>query len=282
MHPFEKLLTDHAETTRLGIFLGLLVLFGILEFYLPRRKRHEGKKTLRWVSNLGLSVTNSLMLRFAFPLLAIGVSQIAKENGWGVFNAFEVPYVVAFIGTLVVFDLVIYLQHLVFHYVPVLWRLHRVHHTDVDLDVTSAVRFHFVEIALSMGIKMAVTLALGAPALAILVFEIWLSAVAMFHHANLPIPSKVDRILRWFIVTPDMHRVHHSVRTEETNSNFSFNWPGWDRIFGTYTDQPREGHEGMRIGLEEFRDDPDQRIDRLLVLPMMNRHTETPPSHGST
>ena len=274
MESISTLLLDHDTAVRVGSFLALLVAFGITEMLFPRLI-HKGNKAVRWTSNLGLSLINSIVLRLAFPILAMGVAEVASQRGWGLFNHFNVPYVAAFMGTILAFDFVIYLQHAVFHHVPWLWRLHRVHHSDIDLDVSSAVRFHFVEIMLSMGIKLATVVVLGAPILAVLAFEVWLNATSSFHHSNLRIPTKVDRWLRWFVVTPDMHRVHHSAVIEEANSNFAFNLPWWDWLLGTYLAQPRAGHEGMTIGLEEFREPRDQHIDRLLLQPFVGEQRES-------
>ena len=168
---------------------------------------------------------------------------------------------------MVVLDLVIYLQHVLFHAVPALWRLHRMHHADLEFDVTTGTRFHPIEIVLSMLIKLTVIGALGAPALSVLIFEVLLNATAMFNHSNVQLPAPVDCILRWLVVTPDMHRVHHSVVVRETNSNFGFNLPWWDRLFGTYRAQPEAGHEGMTIGVKEIRDPAEQRLDRMLTQP---------------
>jgi sterol desaturase/sphingolipid hydroxylase (fatty acid hydroxylase superfamily) len=195
------------------------------------------------------------------------VAGLAEARGWGLFNGMEAPFWLAFIASLLLLDLIIYAQHVVFHKIPLLWRLHRMHHTDLDFDVTTALRFHPLEIVLSMLIKLAVVILLGAPAVAVMVFEVILNATAMFNHGNVGLPPWLDQRLRWLLVTPDMHRVHHSVLVEETDSNFGFNLPWWDRLFGTYRDQPREGHTGMTIGLDYFRDEWATRLDRLLLQP---------------
>lgn len=264
----ESSLLSHEAAVRLGSFFGLLVVFGAIELRYPGRPL-TGYKGLRWFGNLGLSVINSVVVRAAFPVLAIGMAQRAEAEGWGLLNRISFGAVVEFVFALAVFDFVIYLQHAMFHFVPTLWRLHRVHHTDVDLDVSSAVRFHFLEIMISMVIKLATVAVLGPPVLAVLVFEVWLNATSMFHHSNLRLPRPVDRVLRWFIVTPDMHRIHHSILVDETNSNFGFNLPLWDRVMGTYRDQPRAGHDAMILGIEDFRGRADQRLDRLLIQPLM-------------
>ena len=200
--------------------------------------------------------------------MAVGLSLFTEERGWGLFNVWEVPALVAIVVSLLVLDLVIYLQHVMFHAVPALWRLHRMHHADLEFDVTTGLRFHPVEILLSMGVKLAAVAALGPPAIAVLIFEILLNATSMFNHGNVRIPLGIDRMLRWFVVTPDMHRVHHSIHPIETNSNFGFNLPWWDRLLGTYRAQPREGHKAMIIGIEQFRTPRDFWLDRMLIQPV--------------
>jgi sterol desaturase/sphingolipid hydroxylase (fatty acid hydroxylase superfamily) len=207
------------------------------------------------------------VVRVLFPASAVTLAVSVEERGWGLFGSTVVPYWAAIVVSVVVLDLAIYMQHVLFHAVPVLWRLHRMHHADLDFDLTTGTRFHPIEIALSMAIKFTVIMALGAPALAVLIFEVLLNATAMFNHANVRLPSRVDRLLRWCVVTPDMHRVHHSIIGRETNSNFGFNLPWWDRLFGTYREQPIHGHEQMTIGVPEFRDPAEQRIDRMLSQP---------------
>ena len=201
------------------------------------------------------------------PLLAVGVAGLAEARGWGLFNNLGLPAVLAVVASVILLDLAIYLQHVMFHAVPALWRLHRMHHADLDFDVTTGARFHPIEILLSMGLKMAVVAALGVPVLAVLIFEVLLNATSMFNHANVRIPPALDRLLRWFVVTPDMHRVHHSIRREETNSNFGFNLPWWDRLLGTYRAQPAAGHTDMTIGIEAFREAREQWLDRMLAQP---------------
>ena len=273
-------LVDREASVRVGTFLTLLVVFGAVELFVPRRTLRRSK-VVRWSGNLGLSLINNLTLRLAFPILAMGMADLARRNGWGLFNNLNVPQAVALVTTLVALDLVIYLQHAVFHRVPLLWRLHRVHHTDIELDVSSAVRIHVAEIVISIGIKLLAVAVLGAPVLAVLLFEIWLNATSMFHHSNLRIPTNVDRWLRWVIVTPDMHRVHHSILADETNSNFAFNLPWWDRLLGTYRAQPRGGHEAMTIGLPNFREPRDQHLDRLLIQPLFSEQRADRPVHES-
>jgi sterol desaturase/sphingolipid hydroxylase (fatty acid hydroxylase superfamily) len=210
---------------------------------------------------------DALLVRIVFPTTAVGVAMVMQADGGGLFAALGVPTWLAVLLGIVALDLAIYLQHVLFHAVPALWRLHRMHHADLEFDVTTGSRFHPIEILLSMGIKLGVIAALGPPAVAVLIFEILLNATAMFNHGNVSIPAHIDRVLRWLIVTPDMHRVHHSVRVRETNSNFGFNLPWWDRLFGTYRDQPAAGHEAMTIGIEQFRDPAELRLDRMLLQP---------------
>jgi sterol desaturase/sphingolipid hydroxylase (fatty acid hydroxylase superfamily) len=262
----EPLLASEPQL-RLIVFLGVLVAMALWELAAPRRRR-QIPRVIRWTNNLGLVVIDTLVLRLSFPILAVGLAVIAQDRGWGLFNVIEAPGWVAVLVSIVVLDLAIYLQHVMFHAVPVLWRLHRMHHADLEFDVTTSLRFHPVEILLSMGIKLAVVMALGPPAVAVLFFEVLLNATAMFNHSNIRLPILVDRFLRLIVVTPDMHRVHHSVIPEETNSNFGFNLPWWDRLLGTYKAQPKAGHEEMSIGIEQFRTTRDLWLDRMLVQPV--------------
>ncbi len=236
---------------------------------MPRRARHYSRR-LRWTGNLGIVFIDTLLLRVLFPVAAVGMAGLAAERGWGVLNLVDLPFWFGFVVSLLVLDLAIWAQHVMFHYVPILWRFHRMHHSDLDIDVTTGVRFHPVEIVISMLIKFGVIALLGPPAVAVIVFEIALNATAMFNHANFKLPQAMDRIVRLLLVTPDMHRVHHSVDKCETNSNFGFNLPWWDRLFGTYRGQPVAGHTGMMIGLEVFRSREDLRLDRMLVQPFKN------------
>ncbi len=260
------LMLDNETAIRLGIFLGVLVVVAAWEALSPRRARSVSRWR-RWPSNLGLVALNTVVLRLLFPVAAVGMAWYAREHSWGLFNAVQVPAALAVVATVVALDLIIYLQHVMFHAVPALWRLHRMHHADLDFDVTTGARFHPIEIALSMVIKLAAVVVLGAPPVAVVVFEVVLNATAMFNHGNLRLPLAVDRVLRLFVVTPDMHRVHHSVVPAETNSNFGFNLPWWDRLLGTYRAQPAAGHEAMTIGIEQFREAGDLRLDRMLVQP---------------
>ena len=256
----------HEPTIRLAAFLGVLATMAVVEALLPRRRR-EIPRLLRWTNNLGIVVVDTLLVRLSFPILAVGLAIIADDQGFGLFNAFAVPPVIAFIASVVILDLAIYLQHVMFHAVPALWRLHRMHHADLEFDVSTGLRFHPVEILLSMGLKLAVVAALGPPAAAVLVFEILLNASSMFNHSNVRLPVGLDKVLRWIVVTPDMHRVHHSVHPDEHHRNFGFNLPWWDRLLGTYKPQPREGHSDMTIGLHDFRSNRDLWLDRMLIQP---------------
>ena len=238
---------------RLGFFFGVFAVMAIWEVIAPRRALTVSK-AIRWANNLGLVVLNTIVLRLIFPAAAVGVAAFATEHGWGLLNFYHVPFVLSVVLSVVAMDFVIYLQHVLVHAVPALWRLHRVHHADLDFDVTTGSRFHPVEILLSMLIKFAVIVLLGPPIVAVVVFEVLLNATAMFNHSNVRLPLALDAVLRWLIVTPDMHRVHHSHLGHETNSNFGFNLSVWDRLFGTYRGQPEEGHEGMVIGIDTFRD----------------------------
>ena len=251
---------------RLAAFAGVLVLMAAWEMIAPRRQQ-AAERPLRWSSNLGIVLVDTLLVRILVPTTAVGVALLAEQEGWGLFHAFAVPGLLAVVVCVILLDLVIYLQHVLFHAVPALWRVHRMHHADLAFDVTTGVRFHPVEILLSMLIKLAVVAALGAPALAVLIFEVLLNATSMFNHGNVRLAERVDRILRFIVVTPDMHRVHHSADAPETNSNFGFNLPWWDRMFGTYRAQPKAGHDAIRIGIEQFRDRSELRLDRMLLQP---------------
>src|SRR5687767_6881476 len=262
----EFLLTHEAQV-RLFFLFSILAIMAAWEVAAPRR-RQEIPRLLRWSNNLGVVVIDTLLVRLTFPLLAVGMAVLAAERGWGLLNVFAVPGWLAFLLSLLLLDLAIYLQHVMFHAVPALWRLHRMHHADLEFDVTTGLRFHPIEILLSMGIKLALVVVFGPPAVAVLVFEILLNGTSMFSHSNIHLPLGLDRILRLIVVTPDMHRVHHSIHAFETNSNFGFNLPWWDRLLGTYRAQPREGHEGMTIGIEQFRTTRDLWLDQMLIQPL--------------
>lgn len=269
---------------RLAAFSLVFVAMAVWERLAPRRRLHF-RRAERWPHNLALLAIDVAVVRIFAPTAVIGVALAAEANGWGWLNASSLPHWAVAVIAILLLDLAIYFQHVTFHAVPALWRLHRVHHADVDLDVTSGTRFHPLEILVSTGIKCGAVAAIGAPAAAVLAFEIILNATSVFNHANVRIPGAVDRWLRWLVVTPDMHRIHHSIRYNETSSNFGFNSPWWDRLFGTYRAQPAAGHEGMVIGVDTFRSRDDLRIDRLLLQPWrdtpggysINRRPESAP-----
>jgi len=265
------IITQHEQTLRLSFFLGVLAIMAIWEVIAPKRALTVSK-ALRWSNNLGLVFFNSFILRLVFPAAAVGMAAFAAEHGWGLFNYFELPPVLAIVLSVIIMDFIIYLQHVLVHAVPVLWRLHRVHHADLDYDVTTGARFHTIEILLSMLIKFATIIVIGAPVVAVIIFEVVLNAMAMFNHGNVGLPKWLDTPLRWFVVTPDMHRVHHSIEDDETNSNFGFNLSWWDRLFGTYRDQPRGGHQGMTIGIRNFRTTRQASwITGLLTMPFIGK-----------
>jgi len=242
----------HEKAIRLGAFFGVLAVMGLWETFAPRRAVTVSKP-VRWLNNLGLVFFNTALLRLIFPAAAVGMAAFASRQGWGVFNYLDAPAWLAVVVSVVALDFVIYLQHVMMHAVPALWRLHRMHHADLDFDVTTGTRFHPLEMILSMLIKFATIAVLGPPVIAVVIFEVLLSGAAMFNHGNVSLPPALDRVARWIVVTPDMHRVHHSVEDDEANSNFGFNLPWWDRLFGTYRDQPRAGHDGMTIGIHKYR-----------------------------
>lgn len=266
------LIFGNEPAIRLGIYLGVLAALMLWEVAAPRRPLAQGRLR-RWPGNIGIAALNTLVLRFVAPGAAVGVALWAEQTGVGLFNWLALPYWLAILASFVALDLLIYGQHVAFHKIGLFWRLHRMHHADLDIDVTTGSRFHPVEILLSIAIKAAAVLLLGAPALAVLLFEVLLNATSMFNHANGAMPARLDRVLRFVVVTPDMHRVHHSWHGDETDSNFGFNLPWWDRLFGTYRAQPRDGHDGMTIGLTMFRDPGQLRLDRMLLQPFRN---ETP------
>ena len=256
---------------RLGFVFGILALIGLWEVVAPRRGLTVSK-SVRWGSNLGIVVLNTVVLRLLFPAAAVGMAFFAGEQGWGIFNYYAVPYWLAVVVSVIALDFVVWLQHIMVHAIPLFWRLHRMHHADLDFDVTTGARFHPLEIILSMLIKFSAIIVLGPPVVGVVIFEVLLNATAMFNHGNIRLPLKLDRVLRWFVVTPDMHRVHHSVEDDEANSNFGFNLPWWDRLFGTYRDQPRGGHDGMTIGIRKFRE-PQQVswLNGMLILPFKGK-----------
>ncbi|MCU7959215.1 MAG: sterol desaturase family protein [gamma proteobacterium symbiont of Bathyaustriella thionipta] len=264
-------IVGHEQPIRLGFFFGIFAIMAIWEMLAPRRKLSV-PKGVRWANNLGLVFLNSFILRWLFPAAAVGVAAFAEQQGWGLLHFYRIPFGLAAILSVVLMDFVIWLQHVMVHAVPLLWRLHRVHHADLDYDVTTGARFHTLEIILSMLIKFATIVLLGPPVVAVVIFEVMLNATAMFNHSNIGLPAALDKVLRWFLVTPDMHRVHHSVEDDEANSNFGFSLTWWDRLFGTYRDQPRGGHQGMTIGIHQYRDAKMvNQLPGMLVLPFIGK-----------
>ncbi len=261
-----EFLLSNEPIVRLSAFAAVFTIMAMWEMLAPRRVQVI-RRTTRWPSNLGVVVLDTVLVRILFPTTAVGLALMAEAKGFGLFNIRPAASWIAIIVSVVMLDLVIYLQHVLFHAVPALWRLHRMHHADLEFDLTTGARFHPIEILISMLIKLTAIGVLGAPAIAVLIFEVMLNATAMFNHSNVRLPAPIDAALRWLVVTPDMHRVHHSVIARETNSNFGFNLPWWDRLFGTYRGQPEAGHEGMLIGVEEIRDPAEQRLDRMLTQP---------------
>lgn len=249
---------------RLSVFLGVFAIMAIWEVFAPKRAQ-IAPKSIRFSNNIALMVLNTFILRLVFPMGAVGFAIFCQNNSIGLFNLIGLPPFLEIILALILLDLLIYFQHVLFHSIPFLWRLHRVHHLDTEIDVSTAGRFHTFEIILSLGIKLLGIALLGADAVAVLVFEIILNACAMFNHANVWVSPKIDAVLRKFIVTPDMHRIHHSIDPKEFNSNFGFNISLWDRVFNTYTQEPKHGHLEMQIGQNVKITNRDLWLDRLLL-----------------
>lgn len=261
----------HEVPIRVSCFVGVFALMAVWEVRAPARTLLLSKG-VRWANNLGLVAINTLLLRLLFPAAAVDMAAFAAEQGWGILNYAVLPLWLAIVISVIALDFMIWLQHVMVHAIPVLWRLHRVHHADPDYDLTTGARFHPIEILLSMLIKFAAIVVLGPPVAAVILFEVLLNATSMFNHGNVRLPAMADRILRWFVVTPNMHRVHHSVEDDETNSNFGFNLPWWDRLFGTYRDQPRGGHVEMTIGIHGYNLPRDVTwLPGLLALPFRGR-----------
>lgn len=253
---------------RIVSFSVILSGIGLWEIVAPRRPLTT-RKNQRWFANLSMIAIATLVVRFTFPLLPVGLAIIAQEQGWGLLNFVTLPSWLEIFLAVIALDFVIYLQHVMFHFLPVLWRLHRMHHSDLDLDASSGNRFHPVEIMISIGIKLGAVLIIGPAPIAVLLFEILLNAAAIFNHGNIRIPLSIDRWLRTVVVTPDMHRVHHSVIPRETNSNFGFSLSCWDFLCGTYRAQPGAGHLEMIIGLKDYRDPARLSLPRLLLQPFI-------------
>ncbi|WP_108810947.1 sterol desaturase family protein [Sphingorhabdus sp. Alg231-15] len=260
---------------RLSAFAGIFLIMALLEIAMPRKQRVLAKGA-RWFTNISLVIVDTVALRLVMPILAVGMADYAALRDWGLLTLIELPFWVEIVIAFLLLDMLIYAQHIAFHKIPILWRFHKVHHADRDLDVTSGARFHPVESILSMAYKLVCIVFIGPAALAVFLFEVVLNAASMFNHANVRLPLGLDRVLRLFMVTPDMHRVHHSVIARETNSNYSFFLTIWDRMFRTYTAQPERGHDGMTIGLSEYQDNkPANLIWSLLVPFTRNRSAET-------
>ena len=268
---FDEFLLANEKEVRMSFFFGMLLLIGLWELAAPKRALTVSK-LVRWTNNLGLVFLNSIILRLLFPAAAVGVAKLASEQGWGLFNYYDISFWFAVVASVIIMDFVIYVQHVMVHSIPVLWRLHRVHHADLDYDVTTGARFHPIEIIFSMLIKFATILLLGPSIIAVIIFEIMLNATAMFNHGNIGLPKSIDKVVRLFLVTPDMHRVHHSVEDDEANSNFGFSLTWWDRLLGTYREEPRAGQQGMTIGINKFRD-PKQVswLPGMLALPFIGK-----------
>jgi len=258
---------------RLLAFISVFVILATMERLLPRRVLTVPRRG-RWFANLGMLALNPISVYLVFPLLPVGVALWTQEQGWGLFNLVSLPFVLKVAITILVLDFVVYLQHVFFHALPLFWRMHMVHHADVNFDFTTGVRFHPFEIVISMGLKLSAVVLLGAPVLGVLLFEIVLNATSMFNHSNIHIPEGLDRYLRLLVVTPDMHRVHHSVIIRETNSNYGFNLPWWDRMLGTYKAQPEKGHRDMTIGIARYRDQLG--LGRLLLMPLVEKPGPVP------
>lgn len=272
----EAFLLAHEPALRVSAFVAVLAVMASWEFLAPRRPRTLNRRQ-RWPANLGIVVLNTLIVRLLFPTAAVGVALAVESRGWGLFSLAGLPGWAAVAAGVILLDLAIYLQHAMFHAVPALWRLHRMHHADLDIDVTTGARFHPIEIALSLLIKLAVIAAFGIAPAAVVLFEILLNATSMFNHSNVRIAPALEPVLRWLVVTPDMHRVHHSIERDETDSNFGFNLSLWDRLFGTYRAQPRAGHQAMSIGIPDFRDAAEcSSLVSMLAIPFRRGSTPRP------
>lgn len=273
--PIIEAITSHEPLIRLACSAGIFSLVGAWEAYNPCRARILSRWR-RWPSNLGIAALNTVLPRILFPTATIGFATFVEANNWGLLQLLGLPEPVTIALAIIALDLAIYLQHVLFHAAPSLWRLHRMHHADTEFDVTTGSRFHPLEIIISLGIKLVLVAALGAPAIAVLLFEILLNGTSTFNHANLKIAARTDKFLRLLVVTPNMHRVHHSITPSETNTNFGFSLPWWDHLFGTYRAQPALGHEAMTIGIDQFRSRRDQQLDRMLLQPFIGANENYP------
>lgn len=271
-------MVEQENLIRLTCFFGVFTLLAVWELISPQRPLIMNRPR-RWFANIAITFLNTLLVRILFPTGAVGFAFAISRKGWGILSLMDLPGWIGIIVAVVALDFIIYLQHAVFHTIPILWRLHMVHHADLDIDVTTGNRFHPIEMLLSMVIKIASVALIGASPLSVLIFEVLLNATSMFNHSNVNMPTGTDRILRLMVVTPDMHRTHHSVIRQETNSNFGFNIPWWDRIFGTYRPDPAEGHKGMTIGLNQFQNHDQHTLIWMLTLPLTG-DTGNYPSKG--
>ncbi|MCC3861847.1 sterol desaturase family protein [Pseudemcibacter aquimaris] len=259
-------LVENEQNVRLGIFLFLLIFFGVLEFMIPLAKRQE-KRLSQWFTNISITIIDTIAMRVVLPIIAVGVAKYAAENDIGLFNIVDIGYWPAFIMSLLLLDVLIYGQHVMMHKVPMFWRLHRMHHSELGLDVTTAVRFHPIEIIISMLIKMAFVYIMGIPVAALIVFEILLNGLALFNHSNIKLASGLENLLRKIFVTPEIHWIYHSEKPNETNSNYGFNLVIWDKMFGTYTDKPTLDYPTLRQGLPEFGFEKPVGLLELMVSP---------------
>lgn len=257
------------QNIRLGVFISLLVLFASLEFIAPLAKRRATRLS-QWLTNISITVINTVIMRLILPIFAVGTANYSAENNLGLFNIFALGFWPTVVLSLVLLDLLIYGQHVMMHKIPLLWRLHRMHHTELGLDVTSAVRFHPIEIVLSMLIKMAFVLMMGIPVVAIILFEIILNGLALFNHSNIKLPGPIEQLLRKLFVTPEIHWIHHSEIINETNSNYGFNLVIWDKIFATYLDKPTLSYHQLRQGLKEFGFEKPLSLFELIMSPFKN------------
>ncbi|MGV6801527.1 MAG: sterol desaturase family protein [bacterium] len=259
---------DNEPTIRMTVFIGVLLMMAVLETVFPRKKRVQPRAG-RWFTNLALVVIDSISLRVILPIIALTTAQIAARNGWGLFNVIDLPAWVEILLAMIILDMMIYWQHVASHHIPLLWAMHKVHHADRDIDVTTGLRFHPIEIILSMLYKMTIVVVLGPSVIAVLLFELLLNGCAMFNHANFRLPRAVDKAVRLILVTPDVHRIHHSTIVRETNSNYGFSVTWWDRLFGTFIEQPEKGHDDMMIGLEEYQTEKPSNLLWALTVPFM-------------
>lgn len=268
MHRVQELIFKYESYIRLISFFGLFALLTLWEISSPKRELLQLRQ-FRWFSNIGLIVISSVLIRFIVPTAAVGVAFHVEENNLGFLNYYELPFVIHFLLAFILMDLSIYFQHVMFHSLPLFWRFHRVHHSDLDCDVTTGLRFHPFEMLISIIFKFLIILSIGAPVITVVIFEIILNAASMFTHSNIKVPHTIERMFRWFFVTPDMHRIHHSIHENETNSNFGFFISWWDRLFDTYISQPQDGHEKMELGLSFFREPKWQNLRWLIYLPFV-------------